>query len=285
MKKLSLNDACTIAETRGGLCLSTEYKNNKTPLLWHCNKGHECLKEAKLIAHSRNGQCLSEKFEKSNKPLLWKCSRGHEWLASLCSIKNDSTWCPQCAHNYRLTLEHARQIAIKRNGVCLSENYINYAQQLARGKNGECLSEIFINSRLPMLWRCVNGHLWSAPFQSLKNCGSWCPFCRGRNKTIKDMHAFAERKDLCREIISKYLGPPSKIRRPNFLKTSEHPMGLELDIYYPEYGLAIEIQGVQHEKYIGFFHRGNPNNFIKQQERDQLKNELCEENWIVLRYV
>ncbi|CAG8522446.1 4815_t:CDS:2 [Paraglomus occultum] len=50
------------------------------------------------------------------------------------------------------------------------------------------------------------------------------------------------------------------------------------DIYYPQYGLAIEIQGVQHEKY----HEGDPNNFIKQQARDQLKNELCEENWIVL---
>ncbi|RHZ75235.1 hypothetical protein Glove_216g150 [Diversispora epigaea] len=103
--------------------------------------------------------------------------------------------------------------------------------------------------------------------------GTWCPFCS------------KFKRDLCREIISKYLGPPSKIRRPNFLKTSEHPMGLELDIYYPEYGLAIEIHGVQHEKYIKFFHRGDPNNFIKQQERDQLKKELCEENWIVLRYV
>ncbi|CAI2197852.1 13242_t:CDS:1, partial [Funneliformis geosporum] len=41
-------------------------------------------------------------------------------------------------------------------------------------------------------------------------------------------------------------------------------------------------QGEQHEKYIEFFHRRDPNNFIKQQERDQLKKELCEENWIAL---
>ena len=40
-----------------------------------------------------------------------------------------------------------------------------------------------------------------------------------------------------------------------------------------------------HKKYHNFFHRGDPNNFIKQQEQDQLKKELCEENWIVLRYV
>ncbi|CAG8796709.1 14337_t:CDS:2, partial [Gigaspora margarita] len=81
------------------------------------------------------------------------------------------------------------------------------------------------------------------------------------------------------EIISKYLGPPSKIRRPNFLKISEYPSGLELDIYYPEYGFAIEVQGQQHKKYIDFFHRKDPKNFIKQQEWDQLKKELCEKNW------
>ena len=63
------------------------------------------------------------------------------------------------------------------------------------------------------------------------------------------------------------------------------PNGLELDIFYPQYGFAIEVQGVQHEKYIEFFHNGDPNNFIKQQARDQLKKELCEENQIALRYV
>jgi len=40
MKKLSLNDACIVAKERGGMCLSTEYKNNRTPLMWHCSKNH-----------------------------------------------------------------------------------------------------------------------------------------------------------------------------------------------------------------------------------------------------
>ena len=85
--------------------------------------------------------------------------------------------------------------------------------------------------------------------------------------------------------MSKYLGPPSKIRRPDFLKTLDHPTGLELDIYYPQYGLAIEVQGEQHKRYIEFFHNDDPNNFIKQQTRDQLKKGLCEENQIASRYV
>ena len=69
------------------------------------------------------------------------------------------------------------------------------------------------------------------------------------------------------------------------MKTPEYHQGLELDIPYYDYGFAIEVQGEQHEKFNKFFHRGDPNNFIKQQERDQLKKELCEENWIALRYV
>jgi hypothetical protein len=45
------------------------------------------------------------------------------------------------------------------------------------------------------------------------------------------------------------------------------------------------VQGEQHEKYIEFFHRGDPNNFKKQQDRDQLKKNLCEENSIYLFYI
>ena len=87
--------------------------------------------------------------------------------------------------------------------------------------------------------------------------GTWCPFCYKY-----------KREQLCREIVTKYLGSPSENRRPDFLKIPEHPKGLELDIYYSEYSFAIEVQGEQHEKFNKFFHRGNPNNFIKQQEWD-----------------
>ncbi|CAG8834423.1 11662_t:CDS:2, partial [Gigaspora margarita] len=62
--------------------------------------------------------------------------------------------------------------------------------------------------------------------------------------------------------ITKILGPPSEIHKPDFLKTPEYPRGLELDIYYPQYGFAIEVQE--------YFYK-NEEDF-----------ELCEENWIVL---
>ncbi|CAI2173802.1 19261_t:CDS:1, partial [Funneliformis geosporum] len=68
------------------------------------------------------------------------------------------------------------------------------------------------------------------------------------------------RQELCKEIVMKLLGLPSDIHRPYFLKTYDHPLGLELDIYYPQYGFAIEVQGIQHECFHAFFHK-NQNNF------------------------
>ncbi|CAB4434209.1 unnamed protein product [Rhizophagus irregularis] len=85
--KLSLNVACTIAEERGGFCLSDNYINNITPLKWRCSKGHDVaehtLENARRIAHSRNGKCLSEKYINCMTALLWRCSKGHEWNAPL----------------------------------------------------------------------------------------------------------------------------------------------------------------------------------------------------------
>jgi len=171
-------------------------------------------------------------------PLSWRCSEGHEWNASFNNVKNNKTWCPYCANNRPCTLEDAKQLAYNRKGACLSEYYIN--------------------NRSALLWMCDKKHRWFATFDNIKHLNSWCPFCPKY-----------KREKLCHEILTKYLGPLSLIRKPNFLKTPECPTGLELDIYYPEYGFAIEVQGVQHEKYIKFFHNGDPNNFIKQQAWDQ----------------
>ncbi|KAF0494331.1 putative nuclease: PROVISIONAL [Gigaspora margarita] len=88
----------------------------------------------------------------------------------------------------------------------------------------------------------------------------WCPYC-SKYKC----------ETLCHEIISKYLGQPSKMRQPEFLKTPEFLAGLKLDIFYTEYGFAVEVQREQHEKYVEFFHKGDPKSFIKQQAWDQFK--------------
>ncbi|RHZ84175.1 hypothetical protein Glove_85g29 [Diversispora epigaea] len=249
MTKLSIDIACKIAEEREGKCLSTEYIRARNHLQWQCKNGHKC-----------------------KTPMQWKCEKGHQWFARMDSIRNHNTWCLKCRHH---SIETAKEIAYNRNG-----------------------------------------HIWIAHLNSIKDCNNWCPYCRGFNKTIKDMHKLAQKRNgkclsekyeghiwittpncilknhwcpycfykhenLCRKIVTNLLGKPSEIRRPDFLKTDKYPKGLELDIYYPQYGFAIEVQGIQHECQTDFFHQ-NLEEFKNQLIRDQDKKELCDENDIAL---
>ncbi|RHZ45683.1 hypothetical protein Glove_661g7 [Diversispora epigaea] len=206
MKKLSLNTACKIAIKRGGLCLSNKYINGKSHL-------------------------------------QWKCIKNHKWNATLNNIKYQNIWCPYCAGKIRQTLEIAKIIAINKGGECISNKYINGSSHLRwkciRGHEWSATLQSVKNkdrykdAHSKLTWNCSKGHIWNATFANIKYHGSWCPHCSNKYT----------RENLCREIISKFLGKPSNIRRPNFLKTSKYPVGLELDIYYPEYGFAIEVQG------------------------------------------
>jgi hypothetical protein len=98
MKKLTLEYMKNLATTKGGLCLSTEYINSTSKLLWRCNKEHE-------------------------------------WSANPGSIVK-GTWCPECnIDNHRLTIEDMQKIAKQHNGFCLSVNYKNLRTKM-KWKNG-----------------------------------------------------------------------------------------------------------------------------------------------------
>ncbi|CAG8647936.1 13152_t:CDS:1, partial [Cetraspora pellucida] len=88
------------------------------------------------------------------------------------------------------------------------------------------------------------GYIWEATPQNVIIHKSWYSFCQ-KYKCEK----------LCCEIVMQYLGPPSRIHRPDFLKTHEYPTGLELNIPYYKYGFAIEVQGQQHKYYVKHFYR------------------------------
>lgn len=80
---------------------------------------------------------------------------------------------------YKLTIQHAKDLAAKRGGVCLSEQYIH--------------------AKLPLRWRCHAGHIWEATWSNVSNHKSWCPACAGLAKhTIEEMQTIAmEREGVC----------------------------------------------------------------------------------------
>ncbi len=195
-RELEFEQLRQIARERGGRCLSTEYKNSRTPLLWECSQRHrwkacpanikggtrrkgswclQCYNSRRIfrpkhdiaamneVASSRGGLCLSTEYLGSKIKLTWQCSRGHLWTAMPVSVLH-GTWCPVCAHNQRLQLEALQKIAASRGG--------------------DCLSQAYVNERTPLTWYCAAGHIWSATPGKVKR-GSWCPKCAGIRRRSK----------------------------------------------------------------------------------------------------
>jgi hypothetical protein len=115
-----------VAAEKGGKCLSEEYVNNKTPLLWECGEGHRwevrpynvvrvgtwcpsCwaerqrlgIEQMQEVAAEKGGKCLSEEYASNKTPLLWECGEGHRWEARPDSVVRVGTWCPVCARRRR----------------------------------------------------------------------------------------------------------------------------------------------------------------------------------------
>ena len=71
---------------------------------------------------------------------------------------------------------------------------ISDAIKLARSRGGVCLSECYINSSTKLLWKCKQGHLWPASYNSVRGGkskkGSWCPVCSGRSEQRVDVTTF-----------------------------------------------------------------------------------------------
>jgi hypothetical protein len=152
-----LKEAQEYAFYKGGQCLSTEYKNNKTDMLWKChNPKHqpwlakfntlkhqntwckECCKEnqlwnmnkpeklleAKDYAKNKNGVCLSKKYVNEKSKLKWKChnSEHNAWFADARHVMRDDQWCPECAGAKNKTEKRVRMFLETHFGFSLESS-------------------------------------------------------------------------------------------------------------------------------------------------------------------
>ena len=150
----------------------------------------------------------------------------------------------------KLTIKEMQYLAEKRDGKCLSKEYINALSklqwkckqghiwwatphsiknqktwcpycadhiltiaelhQIAKIRGGKCLSDKYIDYNTKLKWQCKEGHVWEALPSSVKY-RSWCPYCAGRNKTIEDMNKIAKsRGGKC--LSKKYIHCESKLQ-------------------------------------------------------------------------
>lgn len=83
--------------------------------------------------------------------------------------------------------------------------------------------------------------------------------------------------DLAREILKKIFPFEEFFEELNLPGTNK----LKLDFFIPNYKLAIEVQGIQHTKFIPFFHQHKVN-LMKSFQNDNKKKQWCSLNEIKL---
>src|SRR5574337_1677878 len=66
-----------------------------------CKLSLDGINIAYQIAKNKDGECLSNEYNGNKKHLLWRCNLGHKWEATLYSIKDQKSWCPECAKEIR----------------------------------------------------------------------------------------------------------------------------------------------------------------------------------------
>ncbi len=163
-----------IAQSRGGELLSATYAGALQKLELRCREGHEwaalpgslrkghwcaacarrrkgTIEEMHTLAAERGFVCLSDQYAGAAAKLRWQCSYGHEWENSPSKIRSGQG-CPTCSGR-RLTIEDCHKLAGKKGGQCLSLDYVS--------------------ARVPMRWRCRNGHEFDLSRNRVTS-GRWC---------------------------------------------------------------------------------------------------------------
>jgi hypothetical protein len=65
-------------------------------------------------------------------------------------------------------------------------------RKIAKLHGGTMISNYYYGHECPVEWRCGLGHEWKASPSSVKNNGTWCPYCAwNRQKTIDDVKRIA----------------------------------------------------------------------------------------------
>jgi hypothetical protein len=207
----SIDDMRRLAQRKGGVCLSTAFRNMNAPLEWQCSNGHrfaatpntvlrqkqqwcpECsvlqrrqervtraLDRLHSIASDRRGRVVSTDYVDAKTALEYECDRKHTWTASATSVMRGS-WCPFCASEKVASRNRAA-----RNGIA-------QMQALAITRGGKCVSTEYLSCRDKLLWECSKGHRWEATPSNIKNNKRWCPRCSGKmRKTVADMHVLGK---------------------------------------------------------------------------------------------
>ena len=156
------------------------------------------LASCQQLATSRKGKCLSKEYKNNYTPMLWECSEGHVWQARFNNVKNNNTWCQICQRQKPKRPRKSRRLEPfvgPRKPRTLKKKYtVEDCQRLAAQKGGKYLHNTFDGVSASVQWTCNCGHIWTTSFTNIRR-GTWCPYCQGLKKhTILECQELARHK-------------------------------------------------------------------------------------------
>lgn len=281
--KNGLQQAYELAVKNGGICLSTEYINSATKMLWKCSndkhsswettynqirKGSWCPECAKLSedevlekCHNKaklmNGIFLSTTFKNRYSKLKFQCNKAHPpFETRYDNVINHDTWCPRCA------------------GMFSPEEFLKKAQEKAIAKGGECLSTEYINGNTKLLWKCSHPEHkpWKATYSGVVNSDKWCKIC-------SNFIHYKENK--IRHLLEYLFDTEFPNTKPKWNINPKTKKLLQLDGYSDVLNLAFEFQGLQHYQAIKYF-KMDASTLEYLQFKDKIKKENCINNNVTL---
>ena len=106
-----------------------------------------------------------------------------------------SAWCAANATHPKAVFASTRKAVVFRRLEFLATRQSKTPTRFAKSRNGECLSTTYEGDKVPLLWRCADGHSWPATLSSVNKLNSWCGCCAGVTKlSIRDAQDAAAAK-------------------------------------------------------------------------------------------
>jgi len=186
----------------------------------------------------------SDVIAHSDRKIWWKCKQcGYSWRTGINHRTERNQNCPACSNH---------QVFSGVND--LETTHPELAAEWDQELNGSLKSsDVVRGSNKKIWWKCsICGNRWQSTIVNRAR-GRGCPACRAMMK-----------KSTADIALNKYISQIIKTENhhhESFLGT------MELDVYIPEIRLAIEYDGIHHDKTL---------------ERDTRKNVLCAENDVEL---
>jgi hypothetical protein len=239
--------------------IKTEIKKDEKQDIKRKRTRQEILQEIINLGYVINGEYTND----TDKLLfIHKCSYKEEmsWGQLKKRIDKNNEYCEGCtkfrskskSFNLEKTLKNVEDIEKKFNMVCINKESIT-------------------KKKFDYIFKCNNCST-EKQGKFVKRLFRGCQYCF-------PIKSYGEL--LCKTFLELIFDKKFVSVRPEFLRNIT-TYKLELDCYCEELKLALEFQGIQHFIYDKHLHKGDINEFKKQQERDIFKKQKCFENKVNL---